>query len=94
MIHIKNTIIFLIIITALNAKLFAQTNIDKIVDSVEQNNTLLSALRKKAEADKIGNKTETYLQNPEIEFAYLWGRPDVIGNRTNINIDPVYYFIT
>ena len=90
----KQLTIISIFITAFTFNLFAQTNIDKIVDSVEQNNTMLSALRKKTDADKIGNKTDTYLQNPEIEFAYLWGSPEVIGNRTNINIRQSFDFPT
>ncbi len=90
----KQLTIISIFITTVTFNLFAQTNVDKVVDSVEQNNTMLSALRKKTEADKIGNKTDTYLQNPEIEFAYLWGSPEVIGNRTNINIRQSFDFPT
>ena len=90
----KQLTIISIFITAFTFNLFAQSNIDQTVGSVKQNNTMLSALRKKADADKIGNKTDTYLQNPEIEFAYLWGSPAVIGNRTNINIRQSFDFPT
>lgn len=68
------------------ASLFAQSNIDEVLKEVEKNNTTLEALRKSLDAEKIGNKTGIYLQNPEIGFNYLWGNPNVIGNRTDISI--------
>jgi cobalt-zinc-cadmium efflux system outer membrane protein len=74
--------------------LFSQNNIDKILTEVDKNNTTLSALRKNADAQKIGNKTDIYLHNPEIEFNYLWGNPSVIGNRTDVNIKQTFDFPT
>ncbi|KAA6305520.1 hypothetical protein EZS27_042827, partial [termite gut metagenome] len=42
--------------------------------------------REEAEAQKLANKTGIFLANPEAEFNYLWGSPDVIGNRTDVSI--------
>jgi len=78
----------------LSTSLWAQNTIDKILTEIEQNNTTLIALRKSVEADKIGNKTGLSLANPEFEFAYLWGSPAVIGNRTNISIKQSFDFPT
>nr|MDA3910178.1 transporter [Bacteroidales bacterium] len=64
----KKTMIALIGIIALSMPLSAQNNIDTVLAQIERNNTTLSALQKRAEAEKIGNKTGNYLQNPEIEF--------------------------
>ena len=61
---------------------------------IEKNNTTLSALRKNTEAEKVGNKTGIYLQNPEVEFHYLWGNPSVLGNRTDISIKQTFDFPT
>jgi cobalt-zinc-cadmium efflux system outer membrane protein len=82
----KKYTILIISILLFNSNLFSQNYIDEILSDVEKNNTTLSALRKTAEADKIENKTGIFLQNPEIEFAYLWGSPAVIGNRTDFSI--------
>ena len=35
-----------------------------------------------------------YLQNPEVEFNYLWGNPSSIGNRTDFSIKQSFYFPT
>jgi cobalt-zinc-cadmium efflux system outer membrane protein len=89
----KKTMIALIGIIALSMPLSAQNNIDTVLAQIERNNTTLSALQKRAEAEKIGNKTGNYLQNPEIEFNYLWGN-DVVGNRTDFSATQAIDFPT
>ena len=87
--------IFLILILFIfGFHLFAQNNVEQVLTEVENNNTTLSALRKSVDAEKIGNKTGIYLQNPEVEFNYLWGSPSLIGNRTDISIRQTFDFPT
>jgi len=90
----KQLILILVFIIAICPELFSQNNIDKILNTVVKNNTTLSALRMKMEAEKKGNKTNIYLQNPEIEFNYLWGHPTAIGNRKDISIVQSFDFPT
>ncbi len=71
-----------------------QTSADSVLAVIEQNNTTLQALRKKTDADKIGNKTGNLPTNPEVEFNYLWGNPSAIGNRTDITIKQSFDFPT
>jgi outer membrane protein TolC len=73
-------------IVSLNSVLYAQNNIETLLTSIEQNNITLKALREKAEAQKFANKTDIFLANPDIEFNYLWGSPNELGNRTDVNI--------
>jgi outer membrane protein TolC len=76
---------------------FAQTvpaNIDDVLTAVEQNNTALKALKDELDAQRLENKTGIYLPNPEVEFNYLWGKPDNIGNRNDINIRQTFDFPT
>lgn len=73
--------------------LLAQSTIDSVLVEIEKNNTTLSALQKRAEADKLGNKTGIYLTNPEIEFNYLWGN-DLTGNRTDFSAKQTFDFPT
>ena len=87
-------IILIISISALSYHLFAQNTVDQVLTEVEKNNTTLFALRKKVDAEKIGNKTGIYLQNPEVAFNYLWGSPSVIGNRTDFSISQTFDFPT
>lgn len=76
---------------AFSLNLYAQSDIDSVLAQIERNNTTLVALQNRAEADKLGNKTGNYLQNPEIEFNYLWGN-DVTGNRTDFAATQVFDF--
>ncbi|KAA6331765.1 hypothetical protein EZS27_019663 [termite gut metagenome] len=74
-------------ILSLNGVLYAQNNIETLLASIEQNNITLKALREKAEAQKLANKTDIFLTNPEIEFNYLWGSsPNELGNRTDVSV--------
>ncbi|KAA6330727.1 hypothetical protein EZS27_020598 [termite gut metagenome] len=75
-----------ILIVSFSGALFAQNNIETILASIEKNNITLKALREETEAQKLANKTGIFLVNPEVEFNYLWGSPNVIGNRTDVSI--------
>lgn len=83
-----------IVLLFLPVSLFAQNNVDKVLSQIEKNNTTLSALRKSADAQKVGNKTGIFLKNPEVEFNYLWGNPSAIGNRTDFSIKQSFDFPT
>ena len=78
----------------LPVSLAAQITVDSVLSNIERNNTTLTALRKSVEAEKLGNHTGVYLQNPEVGFNYLWGSPDALGNRTDINIKQSFDFPT
>ena len=90
-----NTFIKIVtVLLFLPVSLFAQNNVDKVLSQIEKNNTTLSALRKSADAQKIGNKTGVFLKNPEVEFNYLWGNPSLIGNRTDFSVRQSFDFPT
>jgi outer membrane protein TolC len=84
------TIITIMLILFTGITLNAQTNINSVLASIEENNTTLKALRETADTQKLGNKTGIYLSNPEAGFNYLWGKPGEIGNRTDINVKQNY----
>ncbi|MDD4777270.1 MAG: hypothetical protein PHV53_03165 [Fermentimonas sp.] len=52
----------LLVFTILRGGL-AQNNVEYILHEIESNNTTLKALQEQIEAQKIGNKTGTYLPN-------------------------------
>ena len=89
----RKIIIAIICIASINIPLSAQNSIDSVLSEIEKNNTTLSALQKLAEANTLGNKIGIYLQNPEIEFNYLWGN-DAIGNRTDFSAKQTFDFPT
>ncbi|GHU67847.1 transporter [Bacteroidia bacterium] len=61
-----------------------------ILNQIEENNTVLKALRQQADAEKVGNKTGILPENPEIEYHYLWGNQD--GNRTDFSVSQQFDF--
>lgn len=68
----------------------AQNNINPVLSQVEENNTTLKALREQAEADKLQNKTDIFLDDPEVGFNYLWGNPSNVGNRTDFSVTQTF----
>jgi outer membrane protein TolC len=76
------------------SSVFAQNSVDRALRSVEQNNTALKALKEEIDAQKLENKTGIYLPNPEVEFNYLWGNPNNIGNRNDIAVSQTFDFAT
>ena len=67
---------FLILLIGSWNQLPAQDQIENLLLEIEQNNTVLAAFIQQAEADKIGNRTGIYLENPEVEVHYLWGNKE------------------
>ncbi len=90
----KRIIILIFSIVLSTTGLLAQSSVERVLQEVEQNNTTLSALRLRVEAEKAGNKTGIYLQNPEVEFNYLFGSPTTIGNRTDVRVTQGFDFPT
>ena len=72
----------------------SQNNIGEVLQSIEEKNSTLIALRKTAEAQMLENKTGIYLSNPELDFGYLWAKPKLIGNRTDFSVMQVFDFPT
>lgn len=64
----------------------AQEKVSDILSMIEQNNTELQALRKRAESEQYGYKAERALDAPEIGFDYLWSSPADIGNRKDVSV--------
>ena len=69
-------------------------SIEDILAEIKQNNTKLLALRKASDAEKLENKTGLFLENPELEFHYLWASPNSLGQRADISISQSFDFPT
>ncbi len=90
----KTRFISSIIIFLTCFSLYGQNSVEYVIAGIEKNNTGLMALRKKVEADKVGNRTGIFLSNPEFGFNYLYGNPAENGNRTDISIKQSFDFPT
>ena len=85
-------IIFLIVI--LSSRLYSQSTMYNILQDIEINSVTLQALQQQAEAQKLGNRSGIYLENPEVGFGYLWGSPASEGNRKDFSITQSFDFPT
>lgn len=86
-------ITYILCVYCSTSSLAAQTTID-VLQQIEQNNTLLPALREQVTAEKIGNKTGILPQNPEVEFHYLWGNRSETGDRKDFSATQLLDFPT
>ena len=66
----KTRFISIIIIFLTCFSLYGQNSVEDALAGIEKNNTGLAALKKKAEADKIGNRTGIFLSNPEFGYKH------------------------
>lgn len=73
---------------------FAQTSVEDILRLVAENNTTLKAAADKVEAEKQEVMMETSLEDPEVGFDYLWGKPGMIGKRKDINVNQTFDLAT
>lgn len=62
----------------------AQT--ESVLESVEKNNISLRTLRNQLEVQRMENKTDLTLDNPEVEFDNCWGKPGEVGMKRNLTV--------
>ena len=82
----KIILLLLCLLVGHSPSLQAQGNIDRVLQAVEQNNTTLHAMKQEGVAAKAGLRTNLVLPDPEIDFAYQWGKPATIGTRKNFDV--------
>lgn len=56
------------------------------LQSIEKNNTTLTALRAEAEARKLENKTDITLADPEVALKRMWEGAEQSGNLTELTV--------
>lgn len=62
--------------------------------AVEANNLTLKASRQLMEAEQMDNRVGLAPDNPEVEFAYLWGSGAAEGNRIDVSVTQSFDFPT
>ena len=81
----------LIIFTLLSPfTMAAQPSISEVLKAIEQNNTTLRAARHSTTAEQLGNATDIFLPDPEVEVGHLWGNPSEVGNRTDLSVTQTF----
>lgn len=76
-----------IVIAALMALLSINgQSMDDVLKSIEMNNSQLAAFKKAANATKSANHSEVCLDDLELGYNRLWGKPTTIGNRHDVSV--------
>lgn len=70
---IKRYFILAILLTSITCVWSETNNIESVLSEIETNNLTLKTLREEHNAQKLSNKSDIALSNPEIEFNYIWG---------------------
>lgn len=86
-------ILILSLLTTLPIAMEAQ-NFATVWQQVEANNLTLKAGRQVMEADQMDNRVGLAPDNPEVEFAYLWGSGEAPGNRIDVSVTQSFDFPT
>jgi len=85
---LKLSLVFFLFI----GKSLGQGTIDALLVSIEANNKTLQTVKKAGEAQILQNSTGLTLENPQINYDYMIGRPVGAGNQTDIVVSQGFDF--
>ena len=74
--------------------LSAQDRLTKVIEEIEGNSKTLNVIRQQIEAQKLENRTDIFLHDPEVEFNYLWGNPSELGKQKELSVTQSFDFPT
>jgi outer membrane protein TolC len=80
------------VLVLLSLPSLSQASLDSLISRVINYNKALGSAGQYYETVKTGSKRNLYLDNPEVGFAYLWGSPAELGNRTDLTISQSFAF--
>lgn len=89
----KTIYIYIIFLMLFSFTTSAQT-LSQVWSDVETNNLTLNAIRQQVQADKLDAHVGLAPENPEVEFAYLWGNNIAGGNRMDFSVTQSFDFPT
>lgn len=84
----------LLLLAIFITSLHAQDRLSSVIEEIEANSKTLTAIRQQIEAQKLENRTDIFLHDPEVEFNYLWGKPSNIGAQKEFSVTQSFDFPT
>lgn len=87
-------IIYSLLLAITITSLSAQDRLTKVIEEIEVNSKTLNAIRQQIEAQKLENRTDIFLHDPEVEFSYLWGNPSELGKQKELSVTQSFDFPT
>lgn len=88
------SIIALIALSLSSMPVVASSPYSDILQSIEHNNPTLSSAAKSADATKAEARTGLNPADPEVEFGYLWAKPNDNGPRKDVSVSQSFDFPT
>jgi len=76
----------------LSGSMFSQTSMDKLLESIAQNNKSIKTSMGQVEVNNIRQRTGIFLPNPTIEYNYLTGEPSSLGNKRDFGVTQSFDF--
>lgn len=84
----------LVFLTVIIRQGYSQSSLDELVNNALTTNKSLISAHEFYNAEIVESKTGNSPDNPEIEYAYLWGDPTSVGNRIDFAITQSFDFPT
>lgn len=72
----------------------SQSSLEILISNARDNNKTLIAANRYYEAEVMQAKTGNTPDNPEVEYAYLWGTPEQLGDRIDFAVIQSFDFPT
>ncbi len=86
--------LIIVAIFACDVNGFSQTSLETLIENTRKNNKTLNSAQQYYEAEVIEARTGNSPDNPEIEYSYLWGSPDQLGDRVDFAVTQSFDFPT
>lgn len=90
----KTVLVFILCILFFSAGAQNASHFYEVLREIAENNRQVASLQKAYEAEAAETRTGFRLENPEVEFGYLWGSPTSMGNRVDLNFRQSFDFPT
>lgn len=88
----NNKTILTLILLFFQGNFFAQQTINEVLTAIETNNLTLQSVKKAGEAQNLQNNTGLTMENPQVNYDYMIGRPVSAGNQTDIVVSQSFNF--
>jgi len=87
-------LLMVLLLTGAGLPGFTQSPFNTFISNARENSKIMEAAQQLYEAELIAARMGNSPANPEIEYAHLWGNPDVIGNRNDFAVTQSFDFPT
>ena len=91
-IGLKVSLFWVLIFVGFNG--LSQASLDKLIINTKEKNKTLIAANHLYSAEVAIARTGNSPSNPEVEYAYLWGTPDALGERVDFAVTQSFDFPT